>query len=46
MKILVKIEKCLILLIIQLEYYDDLKKLIVGKMKEEIAGVAFKHVLD
>ena len=46
MKILVKIEKCLILLIIQLEYYDDSKKLIVGKMKEEIAGVAFKHVLD
>ena len=44
MKILIRIRKCSILVIIQLilKFYDDSNRVVVAKMKDEIAGVAIK----
>ena len=39
MKILAAIKKCLILEI-NSKYYDDSKKLVIGKMKDETRGIA------
>ena len=41
MKILVKIKKCLILVIIHLS--QNIMRLVVGKMKNETAGVAIRE---
>ena len=45
MKILVMMEKCMVLLIILLnqKYYDNLNELVVGKMKDETGGAAIKE---
>ena len=54
MKILVKIKKCLILVIIQVSQniqtshtnYDDLNKLVVAKMQDETDGLAIKEFVE
>ena len=44
MKILATIEKCLIsLIIIIIINYDNSNKLVIGKMKDEIGGVAIEE---
>ena len=45
-KILVGTKKCLALVIIQLVYYDDPSKLVVGEMKGETGRVALNNFLD
>ena len=45
MKILAAINKCFSL-IIKSKYYDNSTKLVVGKIKDETAGVAMKYLLD
>ena len=45
MKILAAINKCFTL-IIKSKYYDNSTKLVVGKIKDETAGVAMKYLLD
>ena len=45
-KILVGTKTCLALVIIQLVYYDDRSKLVVGEMKGETGRVALNNFLD
>ena len=46
-KILAKIKKCLILVVIHLsqKYYDDPKKLIAGKIKDQTSGFAIEEFI-
>ena len=46
-KILEKIKKCLILVVIHLsqKYYDDPKKLIAGKIKDQTSGFAIEEFI-
>ena len=47
MKILATIEKCLIsLIIIIIINYDNSNKLVIGKMKDEIGGVAIEEFVE
>ena len=45
MKILATIKTCLTL-VTKSKYYDNVTKLVVGKIKDETAGVAMKNLLD
>ena len=47
MKILIAIKRCLDLVIVQLKskHYDDSSKLVIGKMKDERAGVAIEKFI-
>ena len=45
MRILATIKKCLTL-VIKSKYYNNSTKLVVGKIKDDTAGVAMKNLLD